>query len=207
MNRWTAAVALALLLPAAAARADLIDAAARADLIAWSEHWVPSPGRVTVNAAGTSGILLTSGGTPRIDGSSTIVAANLKTFSAAPPGHPVVFSDVPFTLMLFVHDKQYNLDGALTFSGFFEGRLSRQSASVQYDLDSARTQELHLGHHLYEVTLSNYTPPGPPGSTSQGGFTAFVRVSHNPEPASLVLAALAAPLLGLPLLRRRRRRA
>jgi hypothetical protein len=198
MKRWTAAVALALLLPAAAARADLIE---------WSEHWVPSPGTVKVNPAGTSGILLVGGGTPRIDGPSSIVAANLQTFSAAPPGHPVVFSDVPFTLMLFVHDKQYNIDGALTFSGFFEGRLSTESASVRYDLLSPRTQVLHLGHHVYEVTLSNYTPPGPPHSTSLGGFTAFARVSHNPEPASLVLAALAAPLAGLPLLRRRRARA
>jgi hypothetical protein len=197
MNRWTIAVALALL-PAAVARADLIE---------WSEHWAPSPGRVAVNAAGTSGIILTGGGTPRIDGSSTIVAANLQTFSAASPEHPVVFHDVPFALTLFVHDKQYNLDGALTFSGFFEGRLSRESAMVRFDLESPRTEVLHLGHHAYKVTLSGYTPPGPPGSKSLGSFTAFARVSHNPEPSSLVLAALATPLAGLPLLRRRQRRA
>ena len=201
MKRWTAAVALALLLPPAAARADLIS------LIEWSEHWVPSPGTVTVNAAGTSGIKLVGGGAPRIDGSSSIVAANLQTFSNASPEHPVVFSDVPFTLMLFIHDKQYNLDGALTFSGFFEGRLSRESAMVRFDLESPRTEVLHLGHHAYKVTLSGYTPPGPPGSKSLGSFTAFARVSHNPEPSSLVLAALATPLAGLPLLRRRQRRA
>jgi hypothetical protein len=196
MNRWTTAVALALLLPAAAARADLIE---------WSEHWVPSPTTLKVNAAGTSGLLLTGGGTPLISGSSTVVAANLQTFSAAPANHPVVFNDAPFALLFFVHDKQNNLDGAVTFSGFFDGRLSAHSAAIRYVLTSERTQTLHLGHDVFKVTLSSYTPPGPPGSTSQGGFTAFVRVSHNPEPASLVLAALAVPLAGLPLLRRRRR--
>src|SRR5205823_12934093 len=115
----------------------------------------------------------------------------------------VSFNDVPFTLMLFIHDKQNGLDGALTFSGFFEGRLSSTSAAVHYDLLSPRTQTLHLGHDVYEVTLNRYAPPGVPRSTALGAFGAFVRVHHNPEPASLVLAALAAPLAGLPLLRRR----
>ena len=84
--------------------------------------------------------------------------------------------------------------------------LSSESASVHFDLLSERTQKLHLGHHVYEVTLGNFTPPGPPHSSQLGAFTAFVKVSHNPEPASLVLAALAVPLAGLPLLRRRRER-
>jgi hypothetical protein len=189
------AVALALLLPGAAARAELI---------AWSEHGVPSPGTVKVNPAGTSGITLTGGGTSHIAGSSSIVAANLKTFSSAPANQPVVFNGAPFSLMLFLHDAKYNIDGAVTFTGFFEGKLSKSSASVQYDLTSPRTEVLHLGHDVYEITLDHYTPPGPPGSAQRGAFTAEVKVHHNPEPASLVLAALAAPLAGLPLWRRRK---
>lgn len=196
MKRWTAA-ALALLLPATAARAELIE---------WSEHWVPSPGTVKVNPAGTSGLVLTGGASPRIDGSSSILAAGIRTFSNAPANHAVTFNDVPFTLMLFIHDKKYDLDGALTFSGFLEGRLSCTSATVHYDLVSPPTQVLHLGHDVYEVTLNRYAPPGPPNSTQRGAFGAFVRVHHNPEPASAVLAALAAPLAALPLLRRRRAR-
>jgi hypothetical protein len=191
------AVALALLLPAAA----------RADLIAWSEHWVPSPGMVKVNPAGTSGIILTGGSSTHVVGPSSVVAANLATFSSAPANHPVVFNDVPFSLIMFIHDAKSNIDGAVTFSGFFEGKLSRSSALVHYDLASPRTQVLHLGHEVYQITLDHFTPPGPPGSKQLGAFTADVRVHHNPEPASLVLAALAVPLAGLPLRRRRARAA
>jgi hypothetical protein len=181
----------------------LAGSSARADLISWTERGVAGP--QTVWGENHQGQIVF---TPQMrrgrDGDTEIVAANLRTISHASADSPNQFVNASFTLALHFHDNQSGQNGLVTFKGVFNGTLSARSGNISVALDSTTpaTQTMDLAHHLYSVTLN--TPAlGAPGG--RYAFTASVRVQHNPEPSSLLLAALGAPLLGLTAWRRRRR--
>lgn len=179
---------------------------ARADLISWSYDWSFSTDQVKANAgSGDHGkILLLAGGLHHAAGSSDIAAINLKTVSNASASDPAKFTDRPYSLILFIRDQQSGLRGAVTFSGVFSGTLSAHSASIKNLFTSPTTEMLHLGHHIYTITVGHFSPPGPPNSPNLGGIGAHVSVSNNPEPSALVLAGVGVPLFGLMLRRRRK---
>jgi hypothetical protein len=66
-------------------------------------------------------------------------------------------------------------------------------------------QTLVLGENLYVVTMTSYTPVGPPNSATQGSIGAHARVAVYtvPEPSTLVLSFLGLGVYGV--WRRRRR--
>jgi hypothetical protein len=178
---------------------------ARADLIAWGEYWSVGPHVVWAKGPGNSRLVLSGEEAQhQMLGSSEVVAANVRAFSDAPATRPQTLA-APFSLILFIRDKATGLLGALTFTGTFNGTLSSKSAAVTLNPTSPASQTLHLGHHLYKVSLDQFSPPGPPGSHSAGAISAHVAVQNNPEPSSLILAALGVPLLGIPLYRGRKR--
>src|SRR6185369_7759451 len=90
----TAAVLVWLLVPAAPARAAFIK---------WKYSWTRDPATIYSDTSNTSYITLTE--QPNLvqtNGSSDIVATNLKTFSNADPEHQATFTDKPYTLTLYI---------------------------------------------------------------------------------------------------------
>jgi hypothetical protein len=120
---------------------------------------------------------------------------------APPPTDPAVFDHAGFKLILFIQDVDSGAVGSLTFKGVINGSFSPQFSHLTVTLTPPDVSTLHLGHHLYHVTTDPSIhlglPTDPPGSIG-----ADMTVTHNPEPSSLVLAAIGLPCLGLALRRR-----
>lgn len=186
-------------------------ASVRADPIQWSYNWSSSPGIVYSDSSQTSYITLTTSSILQsAAGDSDIVAANLRTYSTASPATPATFTAKTYTLSLFLVD-QSGQSGTLTFTGQFDGTLSELSSNIQNTFTGATTQSIQLGNNIYTATIGPYSPPGPTNSTNAGSISAFAQVTVSPitiqdvpEPSSLLLAFLAAPLAGLAVRRRRR---
>jgi hypothetical protein len=195
-----AGIALALLL--------LANASARADLLQWSYNWEPSKMKVLATGGGSGYLSLTDEPANSAKGSSNTVATNIRTFSTAPFNTPDNFNHAAISYTLQLTDQASGKSGNLTFSGYFSGSITGNNANIQLTITSPMTQSLTLGGNKYTVALGTYTPPGPPGASNAGGLNAFVTVTPSnggggggiagvPEPATLTLASLVLPLLGL----------
>jgi len=170
---------------------------AQAGLISYTESATASPATVFADHTTASGVrLVTDPGTLQLAGSTSLVPLGLKTFSAAPAGHPARFTDRPFRFTLLIKDKASGVQGTTTFTGVFDGTLSAVSADLRVRFTSPTTRVLHLGHDLYGISVGEVTLGAPGGP---GGIGVQIQTHHNPEPSTLLLPALA--------LARRRRRA
>lgn len=201
MNRTPAlrcAVAVALLLLArTSARAEPIVAP-------WFDATLATPHNVYANDPDAGHVRITGVSDPQFHfNSATITLANFKTFGGS-PSEPAHFNDKPFSVVLAVYDAQSRELGAVTFTGAIEGTLGANGTGLSVDLTSPATERLHLGHHIYTITLDHLPFTGPPTAANYSLLTANVTVTNNPEPSALVLAALGLPLLGITLRRRRR---
>jgi hypothetical protein len=198
-------VALALLLPLGSTRADLIP---------WVYSWSTSSTEIHANSPSTGKVtLLIDDSQKSAIGDSDIVAANLKTYSTALPGHADVFTARTYSLSLFLQDSDSGKGGTLTFTGQLDGTLTAKSSNLKNTFTNSTTQELILGDNLYTVNFGPYTPPGPPSSNITGSIGAHTSitvehliVSQIPEPTTLVLSGLGMMLLGATHWRARRSR-
>jgi hypothetical protein len=192
----------------------LIHASARADLI-WGYNWEPSTGKVFANGGGSGYLKLTDEPAKTATGSSNTVVTNIQAVSTAPYNTPDLFNKAPVSFSLQLQDLASKAKDTLTFSGNFSGIISGNYANVQFASTSPLSETVTLGGNKYTVTLGNYTPPGPPGAHNFGSLNAFVTVapagggggghtSGTPEPATLSLACLAFPFVGLCGWRKRR---
>src|SRR5579875_1545451 len=193
------------------------DAVARAD-VSWSYNWTPVPSQVNAASGGPGYLTLTNEPGGSATGSSNTVITNIQAFSTAPPSNPAVFdstSTVSFNLQL--EDLASHMSDKLTFSGYFSGTLTAESSNIQLKFVSPTSETLTLGGNTYAVMVGTFTPPGPPKDNNSGSLNAFVTVtalnsgggtisggSGTPEPATLTLACLAFPFVGLYGWRRRR---
>jgi len=189
----TAPVIVWLLVPAAPASAAFIK---------WDYAWTRNPATIYSDTSKTSYITLTEQpGLVQANGSTDIVATNLKTFSDASPEHQATFTDKPYTLTLYILDVQSGQSGTLQFSGLLNGLVSMASAEITNQFTGSTTGSLMLGTSFYQVQMTAYTPPGPPGEETSGAIGAHARVTvtqilKTPEPSTLLLALFGTPVFG-----------
>jgi hypothetical protein len=202
-----------LLTSACAVALVFVASTARADLVAWSYSWTPTPD--TVNATTGDGSLKLSGeSTQSVVGDSNVVATNIKTASNALAGNAASFVNAGYTLSMTLKDSLSGDHTTLNFTGLFNGTLSSQSANVGNTFTGLTTQTATLGGNLYSVTIGPYSGPGIPSAGNFGAISASVTVKAGdstgvptsvPEPSTLILAGLGCS--GLLFARYRRRKA
>lgn len=188
---------------------------ARAEIVNWSYTWSATPDAITADAPGTGTIYLnkkyggTLAGTVEIDTDDSethIVAANVTAASTAPTNNPDTFTNKPFTLSLVLTDEEWNITSApLVFRARLNGKLTglgKQTVTATFNLADLE-QSVRLGNHLYTVTLLRTVDATPPTGTGKGAIGAAVVVTKVPEPATLVLAALAIAMFWASVARRR----
>jgi hypothetical protein len=167
----------------------------------------------SINFAGNSGVNF---------GSMEIIPYTLTVSSSADPSVPSSFTDVPFDLKITLSDLQgagsnnFVAPSAIAeFKGTFSATNVTKSSLIpgQIIYPAAPLTEVFTlgspdtGWRDYHISLTDFTPPGPPGG-APGSIEAIVHVSPDngasgqgtdpnptPEPSSLFLAALGIPLL------------
>jgi hypothetical protein len=189
---------------------------ARAGFIPWSYQWEASPpvvlsdsSRLHDIAQPFGAVVLLGQGHPKdASNHSEIVAVSLRTFSLASDGHPAIFTHAGYSLTVHLTDLASHQSGNLTFTGEFNGRLSRKHADIDNKFTGPRTQTLTLGNNLYTVHIGPFAPPGPPSSGGTGAISADVSAHPagvtTPEPSTLFLMSLGA--LGLSVISWKKRR-
>src|SRR5262245_39543861 len=177
----------------------LLPASAQAEFIPWKYNWSRSPATINADAPGTGFITLTDEKVTTAAGDTDVVATNLKIFSTAPPGTPDVFTAKAYALTVSILDQESGMTGTLTFTGELSGTASSSSAKIANKFTGMMTQSMLLGVNRYDVTIGPYSPPGPPEGGNSGSIAAMAHVevtdiTKSPEPSTLVLAAIGAPL-------------
>jgi hypothetical protein len=177
-------------------------AALRADPIStvptWSYSTAGTPSMTQTGASGPSIVL--SGEHGISTGSQNVVAANLYTYSNSPSLTQITPTHVRETI--FLRDIGSGQTGSLTFDATLSGAVTSTGSWLALVPFGATTQVLHLGHYFYTVTVDPFRAPENP-STFGGSLVFDVKVHHNPEPSSLVLAGLGMSLVGLRRWRKR----
>src|SRR5579875_3196969 len=151
-------------------------ASARADL-SWTYNWTPNPTQVNATSGGPGYLTLTNEPDHTATGSSNTVITNIQAVSTAPPSNPAVFDHAPVSFTLQLEDLTSKATDTLSFSGYFSGNITADSANVQLKFTSPTTETVTVGGNNYSVQVGTYTPPGPPGAVNAGSLNAFVTVT------------------------------
>jgi hypothetical protein len=188
----------------------------RADLISGSVGFDPGLSTTKVFANGGSGVAFKNWSDYDFSHQALPAkgqfAGNLDVFGLG-KGDTAHFGNnaqgTPFSLTFDIHDGSN--PGAVTFTGLLFGDLKRdkhgnETSSVSIDWLGPTSKTLDLDHHIFTLSVSDLLQTGTfPDTKDLGSIHVEVQVRHNPEPASLVLAALGVVPLGLTWLRRKRR--
>ncbi len=137
-------------------------------------------------------------------GSADVIAGSFYTYGSS--STPVALTPTSFTETLWLTDRASHESASVSFNLTLSGSVSASGSWLGVTPDGATTQSVHLGHYYYTVSLEPFQTP-PDASTFGGRLVFDVKVQHNPEPSSLLLAAVGLPLLGAARWRRRRRAA
>jgi hypothetical protein len=176
----------------------------KAEFIEWRYNWKTIPHVVWADDPEDGHIRIDPSGPHRVTGTSEIIAATLKAFSDGVGKDLGYFTNKAYSLTVRIWDQASHIWGDATFTGVLNGYLGAHNSNIHNTWTSNQTELLHLGSHLYTIRIGPFIGPGAPGTGSLGAIAADVKVTHNPEPSSLVLAGLALPMVGLLVWSRRR---
>ncbi len=182
--------------------------ASHAENIQWTYDWNTRPILVHSDGESTGGVVLTNEPAHQHTNSFNTVIAYLWSFSSAQPAHPDRFTNEPYTLSVKITDGETHKSGTLSFAGKLSGTawgfgflpsgvLVKGETHLVNTFTSKLTQQIHLGHHLYTVTLGKFVNPDTSGGViREGRIEAYIRTQHNPEPSTLVLCCVGAVVVG-----------
>ncbi len=204
----------------------LLSVPARADFVTWSytttpaqaqftadgssvptpTPWVPYVPKPTLNFIGEKSTIAV--------GDSNIVLADLTTTNTLP--NVVTWTNRLWSVDLTLTDTASGNSYDFIFGGRINGSLSNSNSTFTNTFVGATTLTEQIGSNDYTVTLTTFSPPGPPSASNRGAISAFVSVSPasggtgtissigTPEPSTMILAGLG--LVGVVATRFRRRR-
>ncbi len=210
-------IAVALLLGlGASARATLISP----DHVQWTYDFSATAPAVTADGNPSAGVTFTNEQPKAAVGNSDIVATNLRVFSTAPGSSPDAITgsngNYKISLVLTNTTDPGAPSKAFTFTGTLKGTFSAENANVGNTFGPGSTQTVQLGNYNFQVSLTSYTPPGPPDQSNAGSISAHVTVTavdggnphpaDVPEPSTMLLAGLGLTVLGAARWRKRRAR-
>jgi hypothetical protein len=166
--------------PAALAAAMLLSPSARADPVpqetAWAYNFTPDAASLAADGNPSAGVGFSNGATLEAVGDTRIVATELRVSSTASADAPDVLTAAGYTLTLrFAFTDSYGLHYAdPTFHGTLSGTFSSAGANIENTFGPDATQTMRLGSMLFEVSLNEYRPPGPPDQDEAGYIAAYV---------------------------------
>jgi hypothetical protein len=203
------AAATLVLIMGTSARAGLV----AASKVQWSYNFTPAASAVYADTNSSAGVSFTNEPTKSAVGDSDVVMTNMRVFSTADPNKPDALThngSYKISLTLGTSANGSPMSGTLTFMGKLTGTFSAASANVSNMFGSNTTQTLTLGNYLFTVSLTAYTPAGPPDQVNAGSISAHVAISGihvatgSPEPSSMLLAGLGLSFMGGAAWRKRR---
>lgn len=155
----------------------LAEGAADPNALAWAYSWTtPTAVIESTDRADTSLAFAANENFTALFNDSVIVAAVARLFSNAPTESPGSFDFQTWELTVALENTAAEAFGELTFTGYFEGSASYETASVTAIFDNA-LQSVVVADLEFTVQLL-FTPPGPPRFGQTGAFEAFVSVRH-----------------------------
>lgn len=184
--------------------------------VAWTYNFTPTGPTTSgfVNSSTGSGtVSFTNEPTKNATNSSDVVVTNLRDSSTASPGTPDTLNNSNWQVSLKLTDSASNQSATMLFSGQLNGTFSQTNSNISNKFTGTQSYTYTLGNNQYTVTLTGYTPPGPPTASNAGSISAHVSVtplgtggqSGTPEPSTLVLSCLGLGFAGLASWRKRRR--
>jgi hypothetical protein len=183
----------------------------------WSYNFTPNQSVVSADAPGTGTVSFTNEPTKNATGNSDVVVTNLKVTSTAPAiGGDTFNSSGAWKIGLVLSDQASGTNsGTLWFTGKLGGNFSSSNSNVTDTFTGTKTYTWTASNgNVYTVSLTGYTPPGPPTASNSGSISAHVTVqmpdgnghpAGAPEPSSLVLSCLGLTFAGAASWRKRRR--
>ena len=181
----------------------LAAANAQATFVPYDYSWAPNSLVVGADSGGTGGISMTLQQMARAEGSSDVIATNLRTFSSAPRTTPDQVARGSYSLTLTLTDVGSGVSGQVRFDGYFSGTFSTTSSNVSNNFVGDVTKTLVLGSHTYVITIGPYAPPGPPNASNAGTISAHISVDEDghqgdeaPEPSTLLLSCMGISFVG-----------